>query len=134
MTRPAPAGRVTRGRPLLRSQPVAGAGIKSALLGTAKRKNGKLQVTYKGHLLYLFAEDQKPGQTTGEGLNNFGAKWYALTPKGAVIDRDWRARDTTAHTSDSRNHSGMPGTRIPCLPRCTPRIEQLRLCIVTLSP
>ena len=55
-------------------------------------------MTYKGHLLYLFAEDQKPGQTTGEGLNNFGAKWYALTPKGAVIDRDWRARDTTAHT------------------------------------
>ena len=77
------------GSPLrVHGKPVAGAGIKSALLGTAKRKNGKLQVTYKGHLLYLFAEDQKPGQTTGEGLNNFGAKWYALTPKGAVIDRD----------------------------------------------
>ncbi len=69
-------------------KPVAGAGVKASLLGTTKRKDGKLQVTYKGHPLYLFLEDKKPGQTVGEGSKAFGAGWYALTPTGVVIDRD----------------------------------------------
>ena len=70
------------------AKPVAAGRVQSSLLGTTKRKDGKLQVTYKGHPLYTFAEDHKPGQTTGEGSNNFGAKWYALAPSGATIDRD----------------------------------------------
>jgi predicted lipoprotein with Yx(FWY)xxD motif len=69
-------------------KPVAGPGLKASLLGTAKRKDGKLQVTYKGHLLYAFLQDKKPGQTAGEGSKAFGAGWYALTPTGVVIDRD----------------------------------------------
>jgi predicted lipoprotein with Yx(FWY)xxD motif len=74
--------------PLLTSgKPVAGAGVKASLLGTTKRKDGKLQVTYKKYPLYTFLEDRKPGQTTGEGSKNFGAGWYALTPTGVVIDR-----------------------------------------------
>ena len=74
--------------PLLTSgKPVAGPGIKASLLGTSKRTDGKLQVTYKQHPLYTFAEDKKPGQTKGEGSKAFGASWYALTPTGVVIDR-----------------------------------------------
>jgi predicted lipoprotein with Yx(FWY)xxD motif len=69
-------------------KPMAGPGVKATLLGTAKRKDGRLQVTYKGHPLYTFLEDKRPGQTTGEGSKLFGASWYALTPKGVVIDRD----------------------------------------------
>src|SRR5581483_2589820 len=68
--------------------PKAGPGIKASLIGTTKRKDGKLQVTYKGHPLYSFAEDKKPAQTLGEGSKAFGAGWYALTPTGIVIDRD----------------------------------------------
>jgi len=67
-------------------KPVAGPGVKASLLGTAKRKDGKLQVTYKGHLLYTFAEDKKAGDTKGEASKAFGADWYALTPTGVVID------------------------------------------------
>jgi predicted lipoprotein with Yx(FWY)xxD motif len=63
-------------------------GVKTSLLGTAKRKDGKLQVTYKGHPLYTFVNDKSAGQTTGEGSNAFGAKWYALAPSGATIDKD----------------------------------------------
>ena len=75
--------------PLLTAgKPVAGPGVKASLLTTAKRKDGKLQVMYKGHLLYTFLEDRKPGQTAGEGLKEFGGSWYALRPSGAVIDRD----------------------------------------------
>jgi predicted lipoprotein with Yx(FWY)xxD motif len=75
--------------PLLTSgKPKAMAGVHASLLGTARRKDGKLQVTYKGHPLYLYAGDAKRGQTAGEGSSNFGAKWYALAPSGATIDRD----------------------------------------------
>jgi predicted lipoprotein with Yx(FWY)xxD motif len=75
--------------PLLTTgKPVAGAGAKAALLGTTKRTDGKLQVTYKGYPVYMFLGDRKPGDTTGEGLKEFGANWYALTPTGTVIDRD----------------------------------------------
>ena len=75
--------------PLLTSgKPVAAPGIKASLLGTTMRKDGKLQVTYKKHPLYTFFEDSKPGQTTGEGLKDFGASWYALTPTGVTIDRN----------------------------------------------
>jgi predicted lipoprotein with Yx(FWY)xxD motif len=69
-------------------KPVAAAGVKAALLGTARRKDGTLQVTYKGHPLYTFLKDTKPGQTRGEGSKAFGAGWYALRASGAVIDKD----------------------------------------------
>ena len=75
--------------PLLTSgKPVAAPGIKASLLGTTMRKDGKLQVTYKGHPLYTFVGDKKAGQTAGEGSNASGAKWYALAPSGATIDKD----------------------------------------------
>jgi predicted lipoprotein with Yx(FWY)xxD motif len=73
---------------LTTSKPVASGRVMTSLLGTTKRKDGKLQVTYKGHPLYTFLEDKKPGQTTGEGSTNFGASWYALAPSGATIDKD----------------------------------------------
>src|SRR5579859_260584 len=68
-------------------KPKAGPGIKASLIGTTKRTDGKLQVTYKKHPLYTYVVDKKPGQTTGEGSKLFGAGWYALTPTGIVIDR-----------------------------------------------
>jgi predicted lipoprotein with Yx(FWY)xxD motif len=75
--------------PLLTTgKPIASGRVKTALLGTTKRKDGKLQVTYKGHPLYTFLLDKKAGQTAGEGSKNFGAAWYALAPSGATIDKD----------------------------------------------
>jgi predicted lipoprotein with Yx(FWY)xxD motif len=75
--------------PLLTSgKPVASGRVLASLLGTTKRKDGKLQVTYKGHPLYTFVQDKTAGQTTGEGSKNFGASWYALAPSGATIDKD----------------------------------------------
>jgi predicted lipoprotein with Yx(FWY)xxD motif len=62
----------------------AGAGVKARLLGTTKRKNGKAQVTYRGHPLYLFKLDHASGQIEGQGQNTFGAKWYALSASGTA--------------------------------------------------
>jgi hypothetical protein len=62
----------------------AGTGVKAKLLGTTKRKNGKAQVTYNGHPLYLFKLDHASGQVAGQRQNFFGGKWYALSASGAA--------------------------------------------------
>jgi len=68
------------------SKPVAGKGVSAKLLGTTTRPGGGRQVTYDGHPLYYYAADQHPGDTTGQGLDQFGAEWYVLAPKGTAID------------------------------------------------
>jgi predicted lipoprotein with Yx(FWY)xxD motif len=45
-------------------------------------------VTYHGHPLYYYAGDSQPGDTTGQGLNQFGAKWYVLASSGDKLDSD----------------------------------------------
>src|SRR6202011_1152113 len=44
-------------------------------LGVETNVNGR-QVTYKGHLLYRWKNDNNAGQATGEGINNF----HVVTP------------------------------------------------------
>jgi predicted lipoprotein with Yx(FWY)xxD motif len=62
----------------------AGAGVKTKLLGTTKRKNGKAQVTYKGHPLYLYKLDSSAGEISGQRQNFFGGKWYAVSATGSA--------------------------------------------------
>ena len=45
-------------------------------------------MTYNRHPLYTFLKDKKKGQTNGEGLNAFGAEWYAVSPAGATVEKD----------------------------------------------
>jgi predicted lipoprotein with Yx(FWY)xxD motif len=66
-------------------KPTAGAGVVAAKLGTAKRADGTTGVTYAGHPLYTYAGDGSPGQTTGEGLTDYGAPWYALSAAGKTV-------------------------------------------------
>ena len=66
-------------------KPHAGAGVSASLLGTTKRSDGKVEVTYNGHPLYYYVADTRRGQTTGQGLNQFGAPWWVLTPTGKEI-------------------------------------------------
>jgi predicted lipoprotein with Yx(FWY)xxD motif len=68
--------------------PAGAAGLQAAKLGTIAAAGGKRQVTYNGHPLYLYAGDQKAGDTTGQGLDQFGAEWYVLSPSGSKIDQD----------------------------------------------
>jgi predicted lipoprotein with Yx(FWY)xxD motif len=64
--------------------PKAGAGVAGRLLGTSPRDGGA-QVTYHGHPLYYYAGDREAGETNGQGLDQFGAKWFVLAPSGNRI-------------------------------------------------
>ena len=71
--------------PLRAAGKPAGTGASASVVGTTARSDGKPQVTYQGHPLYLFEGDQKPGDTNGQGITAFGAAWYALTPAGNQV-------------------------------------------------
>jgi predicted lipoprotein with Yx(FWY)xxD motif len=71
--------------PLIATDPSVGKGLKSSLLGTTKRKDGKLQVTYGGHPLYYFAQDKKAGDVKGQGFVHFGGGWWVVSAAGAKI-------------------------------------------------
>ncbi len=71
---------------LTTGKPTAGAGVTKSKLGTTKRKDGKLQVTYNRHPLYRFGYDTKAGQTKGENVNAFGSDWYVVSPKGTKVE------------------------------------------------
>ena len=63
----------------------AAGGAKSSDLGTITRSDGTKQVTYDGHPLYYFAGDSGAGQANGQASDNFGAKWWLVTPSGTDV-------------------------------------------------
>jgi predicted lipoprotein with Yx(FWY)xxD motif len=63
-------------------KPTAGEGAIASDLGTTKRKDGTLQVTYKGHPLYTFSGDEGPGEANG---NEAEGTWFALDEAGAEV-------------------------------------------------
>jgi len=72
-------------------KPRASAGARASLLGTTKRADGRMQVTYNRHPLYTFVKDTKKGQTHGEGLTAFGGQWNAVSPAGTKVERQAKA-------------------------------------------
>ena len=73
------AGACAAAWPPVIGMPQAASGVTLAgKLGEIKRADGTMQATYNGHPLYLFAGDSAPGQANGNGVNGFGALWYAI--------------------------------------------------------
>ena len=69
---------------LITGSPVAGTGIDASKLGTTKRKDGSIQVTYAGWPLYYYANDAKAGDTTGQ---NVGSVWFVISPAGEQVTK-----------------------------------------------
>jgi predicted lipoprotein with Yx(FWY)xxD motif len=61
--------------------PIAGPGVQTKLLGTTKRKNGALQVTYNRHPLYYYSGD-KVGKVMCQHANMHGGLWLVIKPNG----------------------------------------------------
>ena len=67
---------------LTEGNPQAQGAAERSMLGTTKRKDGTIQVTYNGWPLYTYVADQAPGEANGNDIDQFGAEWYALQPNG----------------------------------------------------
>ncbi len=64
--------------------PQAENGVSAAHIAVIK-SDGKRQVTYYGHPLYYYVVDKTSGETHGQGLKEFGALWYVLSPTGSSV-------------------------------------------------
>jgi len=69
---------------LTKGRPRAGKGAKGRLLGVTRRKNGKLQATYKGHPLYYYVDD-RPGLILCQNVAEFGGLWLVVKPNGNPV-------------------------------------------------
>ena len=69
---------------LANGQPRAGPGSRGRLLGTTRRRDGKLQVTYAGHPMYYYAGDA-PGRILCQGVTEFGGLWLVVRPSGKPV-------------------------------------------------
>jgi predicted lipoprotein with Yx(FWY)xxD motif len=65
--------------------PTASGDAKASLLGTSKRTDGTMQVTYAGHPLYTYAADTAKGDAKGQGLNVDGGLWWVVAADGSSI-------------------------------------------------
>jgi predicted lipoprotein with Yx(FWY)xxD motif len=63
------------------AKPRAGAGVKASLLGTTKRRDGRLQLTYAGRPLYYYAHEG-PGQVLCHNVDLNGGIWKVVAPSG----------------------------------------------------
>jgi predicted lipoprotein with Yx(FWY)xxD motif len=72
--------------PLMSSgRPVAGPGVRAALLSTIKLPGGGRQVTYAGHPLYRYSAATEKGETGYVGAQQFGGSWYAVNAAGGSV-------------------------------------------------
>jgi predicted lipoprotein with Yx(FWY)xxD motif len=62
----------------------SGGGVGS--LGTVKRPDGAMQVTFKGMPLYSFVGDTRPGEAKGQDVKDVGV-WTAVTASGATLSK-----------------------------------------------
>jgi predicted lipoprotein with Yx(FWY)xxD motif len=59
-------------------------GVKPSLIGTVRRRNGRLQVTYNGWPLYFYAHEG-PRQVKCQNVSEFGGLWLVVTPNGKLV-------------------------------------------------
>ncbi|MGV9735639.1 COG4315 family predicted lipoprotein [Rhodococcus aetherivorans] len=64
--------------------PVAAGDADQGLLGTTSRSDGTAQVTYAGHPLYFYA-DEEPGQVLCHKVEEFGGRWLAIDEAGVPL-------------------------------------------------
>jgi predicted lipoprotein with Yx(FWY)xxD motif len=83
------------------SMPVAGNGVTGSLGVVSRGSND--QVTIAGHPLYTYTGDTSSGQTTGQGISDFGGTWYVVSPAGAAVTSSGGTGATPPAGSSSSN-------------------------------
>jgi predicted lipoprotein with Yx(FWY)xxD motif len=69
---------------LAKGEPRAGRGARGSLLGTTRRRDGKLQVTYRGRPLYYYVDDG-PGRVLCHNVEEFGGLWLVVRADGNPV-------------------------------------------------
>jgi predicted lipoprotein with Yx(FWY)xxD motif len=74
-------------------------------LGTVKRPEGTMQVTYKGTPLYTFTQDKQAGETNGQGIKDVGT-WSAITTGSSSAPARGASSSSGSERSSGASSSG----------------------------
>jgi predicted lipoprotein with Yx(FWY)xxD motif len=72
-----------------------------AKTGQTTTPDGTPIATVAGHPVYTFSKDQQPGDVNGEGLQEFGGTWYAVSPSGKPLTGGTGGSSPSSPTSSS---------------------------------
>ena len=86
----------------------SGSGVGS--LGTVKRSDGTLQVTYKGAPLYTFAQDKQSGEANGQGIKDVGTWSVVTTSSGAAAPAAASASESSSGSGSSAGSESSSGS------------------------
>lgn len=70
---------------VVRAKPRVLAGVKRSLVGTARRTDGSLQVTYAGRPLYFYRGDRRPHQVLCQNVSEYGGLWLVVRGSGSLV-------------------------------------------------
>jgi predicted lipoprotein with Yx(FWY)xxD motif len=70
---------------VVKSGPRAGAGVAARRIGTTRRPDGGVQLTYAGRPLYYYVGDRRPGQILCQNVSEFGGVWRVVRPSGRPV-------------------------------------------------
>lgn len=91
------------------STPRVTGGAQAADLSLITRPGGAMQVAYKGRPLYYYAGDTGAGSTNGQGSDQFGAKWWLISPSGGTVGSSSRSASSSSSSGGSSSGGGGGG-------------------------
>jgi predicted lipoprotein with Yx(FWY)xxD motif len=74
--------------------------------GSTKTPDGTPTATVAGQPVYTFSNDHNPGDVGGEGLQEFGGTWYAVSPSGQAVTSATASSGTSSSTSSGGPYGG----------------------------
>ena len=82
---PAASASASAGTPAPTPTPAATPAAAASVIASQNARLGAILTNAQGRTLYYFVPDRMPGQTTGQGVNQFGGPWWVLSPAGKEI-------------------------------------------------
>ncbi|MEO5968703.1 MAG: hypothetical protein ABIQ95_02145 [Bdellovibrionia bacterium] len=60
----------------------------ASAIGSTTRSDGTMQITYRGMPLYVYTQDQRLGDGSGQGIESFGGRWVLVRPNGSTMESE----------------------------------------------
>ncbi len=77
-------------------------------VGSTATPGGPMTATVAGHPVYTFSQDHASGDVNGEGLQEFGGTWYAVSATGAAVQPDGSSSSSAASPAPGSAQSSAP--------------------------
>lgn len=94
---------VTSGEPTAQGEE-----LQEDLIGTVERPDGTMQITYDGHPLYFYHDDQGPGDTRGQHVEDQWGEWYLLSPEGETVEEGTEQQEQTGDEPEDAQEAEQP--------------------------